>query len=221
MLLTMIYISALLLFPSERILVSRGLQTILRSGNDCANAPNPLQSSTPTPTPTPTPMPPRGLSPIRIGHASVSSRGGTGGHYRGGHQFTPRGGPRCDPAVQEELDISGTYVGIISYPAVGWSGESKLVISGNEFTLSQDDNKLVGQIAATRTCDYSAVALRFNEAPGADASTETMPISVSLRAAKEGKRLWLISVPGEPTEFTFKPSGRNIWRWLRIWKWVP
>jgi hypothetical protein len=72
MLLTMIYISSLLLFPSEGILVSKGVQTILGSGSDFANAPNPLQSPTPTPTPTPTPPPPRGLSPIRIGHASTA-----------------------------------------------------------------------------------------------------------------------------------------------------
>ncbi len=69
MLLTIIYISALLLSLSAGILMSNEVQAILRSGSDFVNNPNPLQS--PTPRPTPTPTPPRRLSPIRIGHAST------------------------------------------------------------------------------------------------------------------------------------------------------
>jgi hypothetical protein len=202
MLLMMIYISALLFFSSEGILVPTNVPISLpRPSSDFTDEANLSQS--PTPTPTPTPPPPREMSGRRIGHA-----------------FT-EGGTPCDRTQQEQLDLSGNYMGTLKYPVAGLSGESTLVIRRQEFTLSQGDKKLVGQIAVTRTCDYLAVALRFSEASSAVASTETLPVSVSVRAVKEGKRLWLVSVPGEPRELTFKPRGTSIWRWLKIWKWVP
>jgi len=122
--------------------------------------------------------------------------------------------------MQEQLDISGNYEGILRYPAGDLSGHFKLAIQGNKFVLSQGDKKLSGQVAAVRTCDYSAVAMRFNETSATPATGSGLPMTISLRAEKEGKRLWLVSIPGEPNQLTFEPPRRSIWRVLKMWKWI-
>lgn len=132
------------------------------------------------------------------------------------------GGRWCDPTVQEKLDVSGTYLGTVAYPAGGFSDDATLDIKGNEFILSQGERKLSGQITVVRTCDHTAVALRLKEAsPPVAAVGTTLPMTISLHAVKLGNSLSLVSVSEEPNKFTFitRVRKRSIWkRLLEIWK---
>jgi hypothetical protein len=165
------------------------------------------------PSPTPTPSP----SPIKRPRTRVRDSGIS--KIPGGSRFTSGSG--CNPTKEENIDLSGTYQGNIRYPVGGFGGHATLAITGKEFTLNQNQRKLSGQITAVRTCEYYAVALRLIEASPTTPGTEgSLPITISLRAEKQGKHLWLLSVPGEPTQFGFKPRGRSFWSVLQIWNWM-
>src|SRR5437588_10970184 len=49
---------------------------------------------------------------------------------------TPVRTGRCDPNVQEQTDLSGTYMGTVNYAEGGLSGDVTLTITGNDFTVT-------------------------------------------------------------------------------------
>jgi hypothetical protein len=112
---------------------------------------------------------------------------------------------RCDPATQEPADLSGTYTGKVNYPDGGLTGEATLTITGNSFTLTSGSSNLSGKISAERTCGYIGATMMFGEMnmpKGGDAAPPLLPV-ISVRAKKMGKKLALMSVPGEKRTFSF------------------
>jgi hypothetical protein len=111
---------------------------------------------------------------------------------------------RCDPAQQEQTDLSGTYSGRVTYPDGNLSGDATLTITGNQFTLESSGSTLSGRITAVTTCNYTAATLMIGE------STPTqMPTIISVRARKTGNRLTLTSVAGESHSFSFGLGTRR------------
>ena len=111
---------------------------------------------------------------------------------------TPVRTGRCDPNVQEQTDLSGTYTGTVNYAEGGLSGDVTLTITGNDFTVTGGSTTVSGRVVAVTTCNYTAVTMRFGKdvtvAPGA---TPPPPLpTVSLRAKKIGNGLTLMTVPG-------------------------
>ena len=48
---------------------------------------------------------------------------------------------RCDPNMQEQTDLSGTYTGTVNYSEGGMSGDATLTITGNNFTLTSGSSR--------------------------------------------------------------------------------
>jgi hypothetical protein len=129
-----------------------------------------------------------------------------------------QGTGRCDPNVQEQTDLSGTYTGTSNYTERGLSGDTTLTITGNDFTMTSGSTTLEGRVVAVTTCNYTAVTMMFGK-PQMTASTGAQPAplpAVSLRAKKVGDHLTLESVGGETRQFSFssivgggKPRGRR------------
>jgi hypothetical protein len=115
---------------------------------------------------------------------------------------------RCDPSVQEQTDLSGTYTGTANYAEGGLSGETTLTISGNNFTMTSGSTTQEGRVVAVTTCNYTAVTMMFGkEQVSATAGAQPPPLpAVSLRAKKVGRGLMLESVGGETRQFSFSPS---------------
>lgn len=116
---------------------------------------------------------------------------------------------RCDPTMQEQTDLSGTYTGTANYAEGGLSGEATLTISGNSFTMTSGSATQEGRIVAVTTCNYTAVTMMFGkEQVSAARGTQPPPLpAVSLRARKVGSGLALESVSGETRQFSFSPAG--------------
>ena len=105
-------------------------------------------------------------------------------------------------APTEQTDLSGTYAGTFNCDPLGLTGDTTLMITGNQFTTA--DGK-TGRIVASTTRGYTAVALQTGDTGPATAATTgaaaTMtgttgtPTTVSMRARKSGDRLTLTSVP--------------------------
>jgi hypothetical protein len=112
---------------------------------------------------------------------------------------------RCDPATQEPADLSGTYTGKIDYPDGGLTGDATLTITGNSFTLTSGSSNLSGRISAESTCKYIGATMMFGEMnmpKAGEAAPPLVPI-ISVHARKMGKRLALMSAPGEKRTFSF------------------
>ena len=109
---------------------------------------------------------------------------------------------RCDPNAQEQTDLSGTYTGTINYTEGNMSGDATLTITGNDFTLTSGSATQEGRVVAVTTCNYTAVTMRLGKEAGA------LP-TLSLRAKRMGSGLSLMSVPGEPKQFSFTSAGRG------------
>lgn len=108
----------------------------------------------------------------------------------------------CNPTEHEEEDLTGTYSGRIEFPSSKLSGRANLTIEGTRFNLISGDLVLSGLIASETTCDYTAVAMRFETASSPEIFTE-LPKSISLRGTRLGSKLSLISAEGETKlEFT-------------------
>lgn len=116
---------------------------------------------------------------------------------------------RCDPNVQEQTDLSGTYTGTANYAEGGLSGETTLTISGNTFTMTSGSTTQEGRVVAVTTCNYTAVTMMFGkEQVSAPVGPQPPPLpAVSLRAKKVGRGLMLESVGGETRQFSFSPVG--------------
>lgn len=115
---------------------------------------------------------------------------------------------RCDPAKQEQADLSGTYTGKARHgnePAV----DATLTITGNNFSMTSGSETHTGRITAVTTCGYTGVTMMMGDLtppmPGPN-PPPALP-AMSLRAKKVGNSLTLTSVPGEPKSVWFSTSG--------------
>lgn len=100
--------------------------------------------------------------------------------------------------ANEQVDLSGTYMGTFRCEAAGLVGDTTLTITGNEFTTSDGRS---GRIMASKSSGYTAVAMQIN---GVDATTT--PTTISLRAKKSKDKLTLTPVAGATDKCTFTPS---------------
>lgn len=116
---------------------------------------------------------------------------------------------RCDPNVQEQTDLSGTYTGTVNYSEGGLSGDATLTITGNDFTMTAGSSTQEGRVVAVTTCNYTAVTMMFGKSQTtATSGTQPPPLTaVSLRAKKTGKGITLTTAEGEKREFSFMSSG--------------
>jgi hypothetical protein len=136
------------------------------------------------------------------------------GRRRGGNMnaaaMTPVSTGRCDPMVQEQTDLSGTYTGSVDYPEGGLSGQATLTITGNDFTMTSGSSTQEGRVVAVTTCNYTAVTMRFGKdaGPAPPGTTPPPPLpTVSLRARRTGNGITLAGVSGESRQFSFSSGG--------------
>lgn len=118
---------------------------------------------------------------------------------------------RCDPAQQEQADLSGTYTGKARHgnePAQ----EATLTITGNNFTMTSGSETHSGRVTAVTTCGYTAVTMMMGDLTPPPAGPNPPPAlpAMSLRAKKVGNNLTLTSVPGEPKSVWFSTSGSGM-----------
>lgn len=109
----------------------------------------------------------------------------------------------CDTTEHEQEDLTGTYSGKIEFPSRKLRGPATLDIKGQRFILSINGVDLSGGVSAETTCDYTAVAMRFETAASAENSAKAAE-SISLKAQRIGSNLILTSVEGQ-TKFEFAP----------------
>lgn len=115
---------------------------------------------------------------------------------------------RCDPAKQEQADLSGTYTGKARHGTEP-AQEATLTITGNNFSMTSGSETHTGRITAVTTCGYTGVTMMMGDLtppmPGPN-PPPALP-AMSLRAKKVGNSLTLTSVPGEPKSVWFSTSG--------------
>lgn len=119
----------------------------------------------------------------------------------------PKPSGRCDPNVQEQTDLSGTYTGKLKH-GDGPATDATLTISGNSLTMTSGADTHTGRITAVTTCGYTAVTIMHGDG-GVSMPGQTTPVNkvMSLRAKKSGNSLTLMSVPGEPEKVMFTSGG--------------
>lgn len=123
--------------------------------------------------------------------------------------MTPKKTGRCDPTMQEQTDLSGTYTGKVNYPDASLTGDATLTITGNNFTLAAGSTTQSGRVTAVTTCNYTGVTMMFGDltTPTPSPNPPAALPAVSLRAKKVGDRVTLTSVPGEKRMFSFGSAG--------------
>jgi len=116
---------------------------------------------------------------------------------------------RCDPMQQEQTDLSGTYTGKAKHGPDKAPEDATLTITGNNFTMTSGSETHTGRITAVTTCGYTGVTMMMGDLTAtAPSATPPAPLpAVSLRAKRVGDKLWLTSVPGEPMQVSFTPTG--------------
>lgn len=116
---------------------------------------------------------------------------------------------RCDPAKQEQTDLSGTYTGKANHGNGEPPQDATLTITGNNFTMASGSETHSGRITAVTTCGYIGVTMMMGDlTPPTPSPNPPAPLpAVSLRAKKVGDKLWLTSVPGEKMQVSFTPTG--------------
>jgi hypothetical protein len=116
---------------------------------------------------------------------------------------------RCDPAKQEQTDLSGTYTGKADHGNGQPAQDATLTITGNNFTMTSGSETHSGRVTAVTTCGYIGVTMMMGDlTPPAPGPNPPPPLqAVSLRAKKVGDKLWLTSVPGEAMKVSFTPTG--------------
>lgn len=135
----------------------------------------------------------------------------SGGMNRSSGRRTRRGSRRSSSGAGMSMDtsstpadLSGTYTGMVNYPAGGMSGDATLTINSNQFTLTSGSSTQSGTVTGVTTRGYTAVAMMFGSvAAGSTSGTTPAPTIISLRAKKVGDRLTLKSVQGETNAFSF------------------
>jgi hypothetical protein len=116
---------------------------------------------------------------------------------------------RCDPAKQEQTDLSGTYTGKADHGNGQPAQDATLTITGNNFTMTSGSDTHSGRITAVTTCGYIGVTMMMGDLtpPTPSPNPPAALPAVSLRAKKVGDKLWLKSVPGEKMQVSFTPTG--------------
>jgi hypothetical protein len=116
---------------------------------------------------------------------------------------------RCDPAKQEQTDLSGTYTGMADHGDGQPAKDTTLTITGNNFSMTSGSETHTGRITAVTTCGYIGVTMMMGDmTPPAPSPNPPKALpAVSLRAKKVGDKLWLTSVPGEQMKVSFTPTG--------------
>ena len=116
---------------------------------------------------------------------------------------------RCDPAKQEQTDLSGTYTGKADHGNGQPPQDTTLTITGNNFSMTSGSETHSGRITAVTTCGYIGVTMMMGDLtpPTPSPNPPAALPAVSLRAKKVGDKLWLKSVPGEKMQVSFMPSG--------------
>jgi|ERR1041385_1756376 hypothetical protein len=119
---------------------------------------------------------------------------------------------RCDPAKQEQTDLSGTYTGNFKTSNESNFRKGTLIVTGNNFTLTSESETVSGRIVAVTTCGYTAVTLMQGDFTPADpAHPAAFVPAMSFRAKKKGDKITLKAVPGENKNWVFQcdcPCGR-------------
>lgn len=140
------------------------------------------------------------------GDMTGDANANTSGEMSAGGTQTGTGttGDTTNTSGGETTDLSGTYTGRVSMPQHGVNGEEgTLTITGNQYTLTAGTMTHSGRFLANTTRGYTGVALEL----GPGSATTPAPF-LSLRARRRGTDgLSLMSVPGEPTRFTFTTAG--------------
>lgn len=115
---------------------------------------------------------------------------------------------RCDPAQQEQADLSGTYTGKARHDNNA-AEDATLTITGNTFTMTSGSETHSGRITAVTTCGYTAVTMMMGDLtpPAPSPNPPAALPAMSLRAKKVGNSLTLTSVPGEPKKVWFSTGG--------------
>lgn len=118
---------------------------------------------------------------------------------------------RCDPAKQEQTDLSGTYTGKADHGDGQPPQDATLTITGNNFTMTSGSETHTGRITAVTTCGYIGVTMMMGDLtpPTPSPNPPAALPAVSLRAKKVGDKLWLTSVPGEKMKVSFTPTGAS------------
>ena len=121
----------------------------------------------------------------------------------------PKSTGRCDPMKQEQADLSGDYTGKVNYPDASLTGDATLTITGNNFTLTAGSTTQSGRVTAVTTCGYTGATMMFGDLTPPTPSRNPPPAlpAVSLRVRKMGKRVTLMTVPGEKRMFSFGTAG--------------
>src|SRR5882724_755436 len=123
---------------------------------------------------------------------------------------------RCDPAVQEQTDLSGTYTGKVKHGNEA-AMDATMTVTGNNFTMTSGSDTHSGRITAVTTCGYTAVTVMMGDlTPPMPGPTQPPPApAMSLRAKKVGDKLTLTSVPGEPQKVMFTTGGAAMKKPMR------
>jgi len=123
---------------------------------------------------------------------------------------------RCDPTVQEQTDLSGTYTGKVKHGNEA-AMDATLTVTGNNFTMTSGSDSHSGRITAVTTCGYTAVTVMMGDlTPPMPGPTQPPPApAMSLRAKKVGDKLTLTSVPGEPQKVMFTTGGAAMKKPMR------
>lgn len=118
---------------------------------------------------------------------------------------------RCNPDKDEHADLSGSYTGVINYPAAGLSGPATLTVTGNRFTLTSGSKTEAGNITAVVTCNYTAVAMMFGQWKTPQPGEPVLPPlpMLSLTATRKGDQLTLKPSASEHHEFLFEPGPKK------------
>ena len=121
----------------------------------------------------------------------------------------PKTSGRCDPAMQEQTDLSGTYTGKADHGNGQPAQDATLTITGNTFSMTSGSETHTGRITAVKTCGYIGVTMMMGDLtpPAPSPNPPAALPAVSLRAKKVGDKLWLMSVPGEKMKVSFTPTG--------------
>jgi hypothetical protein len=105
----------------------------------------------------------------------------------------------------EQTDLSGTYTGHVKMSGGhDMDGDGTLTITGNQFSLEAGGMTHNGRVYAVTTRGYTGASLYFGDMT--DSTTNT-PVVATVRARKNGDRLWLSPVPGTQTKLTFGSGG--------------
>ena len=115
---------------------------------------------------------------------------------------------RCDPTMQEQTDLSGTYTGKARHEKSA-AVDATLTITGNNFTMTAGSDNHSGRITAVTTCGYTGVTMMMGDLTPPPPGPNPPPAlpAMSLRAKRTGNTLTLTSVPGEPKALWF--SGKK------------